>query len=130
MSTITFLAGIQASGTFTFNHQRDRAARKVEICKEETAERPYKLALAYIGLGRTGRTEWKIQINDQTLLYPNKGELVYCGSTKFYIQSSGPVSVQIEETDDNATGKLWVDMSQSPYKVSRTPIELDEKIRN
>lgn len=127
--TFSVSAGVSLNGEFSFISTRDSSQSKLQITKEETRELTYKLAIIYLGLGRDRRPEWRFEINDSAVWTENGQELAYFGSTKFVFKPSSKDSIEIEETDEHETAKIWVDLSRKPYYLSYSSLVIDEKIQ-
>jgi hypothetical protein len=79
-----FSPGVEVDGVFTFSNGFNSKISLV-ICKKETAECTYKLAITYLGFDRDMKDSWCIKINDKTPLY-DSGKLRSLSCRKLSIE--------------------------------------------
>ena len=99
----------------------------------KTIEVTYKVGIELLGYSKIGigRPKWSVRINDQIPTFPNDVKLQYIGSKKFVFQPVWGDVIKIIEQDDRSTGDtLWIDMSDTCFKVSRSRIdrEMDQLV--
>lgn len=134
-STFTAEPGQSINQNIIFTSKNDHTHASLHLIKKEIAEMTYKFAITYIGLCNEGRryglAEWHIQLNDKIPNSDYRSRWTYYGSHKLVIQPSGEAGVvEIEETDPNATQKIWVDLSYGSCLVSYQPFVVADRIKD
>lgn len=117
--------GVECSAEYTCTKSKDKS--KVQIVKEESHDLTYKVTVTYYGI-MDSRPHWTIHINDKLPTIDN-GNLCYDGSKVFLFKPVGKQTIEIQETDEQDTSSLWIDLSEKRYEVYRTLPIVSEKIQ-
>jgi hypothetical protein len=99
----------------------------IHIGKEESNDLSYKVSVLYRGI-RENQPAWKVEINDKCL-FMNSDDLVYIGSKSFVFRAVNKETIEIQETDEDDTVSLWVDLSGKRYEVGENIPSISEKIQ-
>ncbi len=122
---ITIDQGIACNGEYTYTKGSDSS--KIKIIKEETNDLAYKVSVTYEGI-KDQRPDWTIHINDKRPMIEKDG-LIFSGSKEFVFKPIGKETIEIQETDENATAPIWIDISDERYEVCTTLPIVSEKIQ-
>jgi hypothetical protein len=125
LAAISMERGVVSKGDYEVT--RDSNISKVHVFKQENEQLKFKVSIFYSGIIE-GHPSWICQINDKPLMQGNS-ELSCTGSTKFVFKPVDAETLEIQETAENKTGSLWVDLSgRKTYQVYKTPPLSSEKI--
>ena len=117
----------ECEDTYKFKTGDGDDRQSLYLKKKETTERTYQLNICYFGRIQ-GVTGWGIKINGQVPTVNTGEPFMYYNSRSFKICPTSFFNLEIEETDDKNTEKLWIDLSDTQYAVHRAPVSIDEKI--
>jgi len=125
-SQISIDRGIECTGEYTCTKDNDKS--KIQIIKEESKDLTYKISVIYHGL-QNSRSKWTVHINDKVPIIDN-GNLSYNGSQLFVFKPVGKETIEIQETDEQDTVSVWIDLSEEKYEAHRTLPVVSEKIQS
>lgn len=125
---ITLNPGEQGIKEYSFT--KNEASSSLWVSKEETQTLSYKATITYNGM-KNMRPNWTLRINDQipSIWTNRKGALSYAGAQRFEFKPEDQETLEVQETDEQSTTSVWVDLAKEKYEAYVVRPASTEKIQ-